>query len=1025
VRPVSLTVDGFTCFKERQGPIDFTGLEVFAITGVTGAGKSSLLDAIVYALYGKVPRVGKGYAECISLGRDRVSVVLDFRVRNRLYRVTRTGRRGRTQPQAMLEALDGETVTALADGVRAVDAEIERLIGLTYEAFVQAVVLPQGEFAKFLRSKRGERNAILRQILRLQVFERMRKLGGERKRELDGRAQTLRERLAQEYAGATPAAVAVLEEELRQAEDTHTRVAGARQAADTALAAVSAAHARTVELRAKRRELERLIAREPEMREVERRLDDARRAAPVLVTLAHAQAAAERAASAARRRTDAGAQLDRARDAHASALDRLERARADAAQLAEIDARIRRLDELRGVAEARAAAAERQARGRTQLDAATREHATATEALDGAARRHARLLANHADAAQALAAVGYDPAPHERLTAEREAALALAALRHDATAAETRAATAAARAADSEQAARATETAAAAARAAHIQAQADLDEARRAHLAATHRHAAAGLRAALAAGDDCPVCAQPVRVVPPPLAAPEIDASNRQVDDTRAAERRTAASARQAETAAAGARATADQHADLASEARAAADELAERLHAADARLEAAVGTVATGSSGTPAGTPVEQRVRTALERCASLRTRWEQAKAACDRLDTDVAAAAHALERARERTLGLGAAVAAATKTLAETSRELADFDRRIAAVTSAPDPRAERDALAAEATRIGDERRGAEASEADRRAELSAAEASMAEASSAAAGDAAAAAEAAAHAERATRDAGFTTADALRAAALPPDEERRLAGVLAEHRAARQAHETRVRELTEALAGGEVDDQQRAAAETRARDLGAEQETSARTVATLTQRATDLRAKVADAAALAATLAGVETRRDLHARLALDLRTDGFETFLLDEVFAELLRGASSRLWTLSGRYTFDYHDDGFHVLDHDNARERRSAETLSGGETFLASLALALELSAQVQGAGAVVLDSIFIDEGFGTLDPETLETVAQAIETLPVDGRMVGIISHVPELTARLPARLEVHKGANGARVVRVE
>jgi exonuclease SbcC len=115
-------------------------------------------------------------------------------------------------------------------------------------------------------------------------------------------------------------------------------------------------------------------------------------------------------------------------------------------------------------------------------------------------------------------------------------------------------------------------------------------------------------------------------------------------------------------------------------------------------------------------------------------------------------------------------------------------------------------------------------------------------------------------------------------------------------------------------------------------------------------------------------------------------------------------------------------EYKQDAFLVLDQDNAGERRSADTLSGGETFLASLALALELSEQVQrAAGAVNLDSLFIDEGFGTLDPETLDTVASAIESLHVGGRMVGIITHIPELTQRLPACVWVEKHAEGSRV----
>jgi exonuclease SbcC len=112
---------------------------------------------------------------------------------------------------------------------------------------------------------------------------------------------------------------------------------------------------------------------------------------------------------------------------------------------------------------------------------------------------------------------------------------------------------------------------------------------------------------------------------------------------------------------------------------------------------------------------------------------------------------------------------------------------------------------------------------------------------------------------------------------------------------------------------------------------------------------------------------------------------------------------------------------HDD-FFVVDHDNGRERRRADTLSGGETFLTSLALALQLSEQVQrAAGAVRLDSLFIDEGFGTLDADTLATVSDAILQLGRGHRMVGIITHVQELTAALPARIEVVRGADGSKI----
>ena len=110
---------------------------------------------------------------------------------------------------------------------------------------------------------------------------------------------------------------------------------------------------------------------------------------------------------------------------------------------------------------------------------------------------------------------------------------------------------------------------------------------------------------------------------------------------------------------------------------------------------------------------------------------------------------------------------------------------------------------------------------------------------------------------------------------------------------------------------------------------------------------------------------------------------------------------------------------------VIDYDNAGERRGTDTLSGGETFLASLALALELSDQVQQAvGAVRLDCLFIDEGFGTLDPETLRVVADTVRGLQVGGRMVGIITHIPELKEEFDQRVLVEKESGSSRV-RVE
>jgi exonuclease SbcC len=189
------------------------------------------------------------------------------------------------------------------------------------------------------------------------------------------------------------------------------------------------------------------------------------------------------------------------------------------------------------------------------------------------------------------------------------------------------------------------------------------------------------------------------------------------------------------------------------------------------------------------------------------------------------------------------------------------------------------------------------------------------------------------------------------------------------------------------------------------------------------LKQQLATARQRLEQAAKLRAEVEERSGKRAIYVQLAKDLGRSEFQQFMLRETVNELVARASERLMRLSGeRYALIVRDDDFYVVDNANAGEERPAVTLSGGETFLASLALALELSEQVQlAAGAVHLDSLFVDEGFGSLDPEALNVATEAIESLQVGGRMVGVISHVPELTSRMPKRLLVRKGAEGASI----
>ncbi|TNH31617.1 SMC family ATPase, partial [Micromonospora orduensis] len=170
-----------------------------------------------------------------------------------------------------------------------------------------------------------------------------------------------------------------------------------------------------------------------------------------------------------------------------------------------------------------------------------------------------------------------------------------------------------------------------------------------------------------------------------------------------------------------------------------------------------------------------------------------------------------------------------------------------------------------------------------------------------------------------------------------------------------------------------------------------------------------------------------GHEREAQVARALAGHLRANNFERWLLAEALDLLVDGASGILRELSaGQYEL-VHDKGeFFVVDHHDAGLRRGVRTLSGGETFQASLALALALSEQLAGMSttAASLESIVLDEGFGTLDAATLDTVAATLENLAARGdRMVGVVTHVSALAERIPVRFEVRKDARSARVER--
>jgi exonuclease SbcC len=157
------------------------------------------------------------------------------------------------------------------------------------------------------------------------------------------------------------------------------------------------------------------------------------------------------------------------------------------------------------------------------------------------------------------------------------------------------------------------------------------------------------------------------------------------------------------------------------------------------------------------------------------------------------------------------------------------------------------------------------------------------------------------------------------------------------------------------------------------------------------------------------------LSARGRLFEQLADDLAERHFLKFLLDDRRRLLSELGSARLREMTNRYRFD--DDSFDVIDELNADRKRDVETLSGGETFLASLALALALAEAVTRHGGR-LDCFFLDEGFGSLDPESLDLALDGIDKIVRKDRLIALVSHVRGVSESVEDRIELDKDADG-------
>ncbi len=990
-----LEAEAFGPFAERVA-LDVDELSaggLFLVHGPTGSGKTSLLDAVCFALYGDVPgaRRKQGLRSDHAAPQAVPEVVLDITVGARRLRITRSPewqrpkRRGtgttREQARVVLEEHSGARWSTLSTRNDEVADVVLDVLGMGLSQFAKVVLLPQGDFAAFLRATPEERREVLERLFDIDVYRDVEDWLAEHRRDLSGRLDTARAglttglvRLEDALAdlgavGAEPetedpvplADVPVdalpdrlealsgrLAARLTAAMADTDAATGAEQVAQASLAegkALDAARARGLQARVRAAAL----AAEQDAHEArEATVAAAERAATVsghLVALERAEADVARCADREAHRADSVAALgvatddveDRALAERVHALDDT------AAELA------RRGESARSTAREAVQVAEELAATTTRLAATTEDWEKAVAQLEARTR-----------ASDELAALAGEVA--ERRLRLRGASERLALLD----------------AADTDRAAR--EALAPALVTAHdvlLDAQRSLDALMQARLDGM----AATLAECLAPGDPCPVCGSAEH--------PATAVSAERVTDEHLA----AAEAR-----------VGTARADLA------------HLQAEETRLLAAVQTRLAGLDG------VE---RPLLE--AEL-TAAQEALTAATAAATAHEGAQHALQSLRERTDVLGAARTRLDTRAQALGERVDELDAQAVSVADAlsaaldlharcpcgsTDPAAH-DLVtdAADALMAG-------------RADLDAAHARRATAR--------------ADLDAAVTSAGFDDVAAVRAARRPDAEVATLREAVTAHVRETDACGAVLADPTvlAALEGEAPDldalDAAARAARTAVRSAERGQDTVERTAQAVARLRPTLAAAAADVVGLAERYARVRELADAMAGTGGDntLRMR-LTSFVLAARLEKVAVLANERLRVMgAGRYLLEHTDDraargarsglGLRVLDQWTGRTRDTA-TLSGGESFMASLALALGLADAVrEESGGLDLGTLIVDEGFGSLDEDSLEQVLTVLDGLREGGRAVGVVSHVADLRHRIPYQAVVHKSATGSTV----
>ncbi|TVU89869.1 AAA family ATPase [Vreelandella titanicae] len=1012
--PLTLTMQAFGPFAGSE-TIDFTALgrsPLFLINGPTGAGKSSILDALCFALYGQTTGNERDPSQMRCDQADATlltEVTLDFRLRGIGYRVRRVPQQERPKArgegttthnaEAQLWRLkaDGEVETCLvARKVNDATTELQTLIGLDANQFRQVMVLPQGKFRELLLAGSKEREVIFSQLFQTQIFQRIEERLRTQASQIERAVNDHRQHISGILAGGELESEAALAQEQ---EALAPQVEEARQRFDTAQQQRRQAEQQRDEAQALQRQF---AARESLAADKARHLEQQAHIESIkecLAQSAHAQALRpQNTALAQAQHLFTTAQTEQRQ---AQAVLTTQRAHAEQAQQGLETARQRQA-ELPALRERHRQLGEFIHKGQqlSELQARFQTAQAAWQQADGALKRDEKQLDSIRQQGEAiginlerlqtefqqLASAPAELSRHESLLNQRQELDELTRQGRALTTQQQQATEALSRQ-QSE--------------VAQAQRHATEQEMR------WHQGQAALLALSLEVGAACPVCGSLEHPAPAVQNADVV--TQAQVETARlalenhrqalqTAERHTQHLAQQSSYNAEQVQRLNQQLGEWASQALMALQNVCEGLSRQAKRRES-----------------VEKEISQQTAARDALRREWGA-------LDKQLKAQRPAVEKAKDDALRLESQRDQLSQSLPEDARDpeamrrtLAELEQQIAQLEKAWESAQQALSIAqTQLARAEEQLRGA-----SQRVERHQQEQEQTQAEW----------------QTALQASPFDDDAAFQAAQLNDTQRGELTRQvetyqhrLAELEGALQNYQTQLAEKTppdlEAL--------------TRLTEAAqAEENTQLEAWRTLDGRLTTLTGIHQKLAAAHAAQAELEAQYQLWGTLSevANGRTGhriSLQRFVLGVLLDDVLIQASERLVRMSrGRYQLVRREDpskgnrasGLELDVADTyTGKNRSVATLSGGESFMAALSLALGLSDVVQAyAGGIQLDTLFIDEGFGSLDQDALDQAIAMLSELQMGGRMIGVISHVSELKEQMPVRIEVHASRHGSSV----